>query len=55
VWDSIVRNRRFGTIFVGAIVLMIEAAVTMKNFRSEVPTSRDPMEFSAQANRWASI
>ena len=49
LWDSIVRNWRFGTIFVGAIVLMIAAAVTMKNFRSEVPTSRDPMEFSAQA------
>ena len=49
MWDSIVRNRRCGTIFVGAIVLMIGAAVTMKNFRSEVPTSRDPMEFSAQA------
>ena len=49
VWDSMVRNWRFGTIFVGAIVLMIAAAVTIKNRRSEVPTSRDPMEFSAQA------
>ena len=49
VWDSIVRNWRFGTIFVGAIVLMIAAAATMKNLRSEVPTSRDPMEFSPQA------
>ena len=49
VWNSIVRNWRFGTIFVGAIVLMIAVAVTMKHLRSEVPTSRDPMEFSAQA------
>ena len=49
VWDSIVRNWRFGTIFVGAIVLMIAAAVTGKNLRSEVPTSGDPTEFSPQA------
>ena len=49
VWDSMVRNWRFGTIFVGAIVLMIAAAVTMKIWRSEVPTSNDPMEFSSQS------
>ena len=49
VWDSIVRNWRFGTNFVGAIVLMIAAAVTVKNLRSEVPTSGDPTEFSPQA------
>jgi len=47
IWDSIVRNWRFGTIFVGAIVLMIAAAVSIKNLKSEVPTSSDPMEFSA--------
>ena len=49
IWDSIVRNWRFGTIFVGAIVLMIAAVVSIKNLKSEVPTSSDPMEFSAHA------
>ena len=49
VWASVVRNWRYGTIFVGAIVLIFAAAVIMKYLRSEVPTSRDPMEFSSQA------
>ena len=49
VWGSIVRNWHFGAIFAGVIVLMIAGAVTMKNLRSEVPISREPIEFSPEA------
>jgi len=49
VWGSIVRNWHFGAIFAGVIVLMIAGAVTLKNLRSEVPISREPIEFSPQA------
>jgi hypothetical protein len=49
MWDSIVRNWRFGAIFASAIVLMIAGAVAMQNLRSDVPISREPIEFSPEA------
>ncbi len=48
VLGSMVRNWRFGAVFAGVIILMIAGAVAMKNLRTEVAISRDPIVFTPE-------